>query len=35
MAVIYPSDLFTNNAKYFQTLSGQKQRFLPTVCVAS
>jgi len=24
MAVIYPSDLFTNNAKYFQTLSGQK-----------
>ena len=24
--VIYPSDLFTSNAKYFQTLSGEKWR---------
>jgi len=29
--VIYSSDLFTYNAKYFQTLSGDH---LPTVCVA-
>jgi len=27
MTMIYSSDLFTYNAKYFQTLSGEKWRF--------
>jgi len=33
MTVIYSSDLFTYNAKYFQTLSGEKWRsFANSLC---